>query len=280
MDGTFGALWRDRFATDPPAAAAADAAPDPATARLLAHRTHRRYADRPVGEAAVAALLAAALSAPSKSDLQQVSILRIADPGLRARIAALIPAMPWIGAAPEFFVFCGDNRRIRRVCALRGLDYANDTMDAVLNAAIDAALAMQAMIAAAEIAGLGACPISHVRDHVERIAGMLDIPDGVFPISGLCIGHPAAEGFVSVRLPPSVTVHTDRYDDGALAEEVEAYDRRRDARYAIPAARRKHVDVFGDAEFYGWSEDKARQMAVDDGRTMRAFLEGKGFALA
>lgn len=278
MDGTFGALWRDRFATEPPEGASA--APDPATARLLAHRTHRRYADRPVDEAAVAALLAAALSAPSKSDLQQVSILRIADPGLRARIAALIPAMPWIGAAPEFFVFCGDNRRIRRVCALRGLDYANDTMDAVLNAAIDAALAMQAMIAAAEIAGLGACPISHVRDHVERIAEMLEIPDGVFPISGLCIGHPAEEGFVSVRLPPSVTVHTDRYDDGALAEEIEAYDRRRDARYAIPAGKRKHVDLFGDPEFYGWSEDKARQMAVEDGRTMRAFLAARGFALA
>ena len=83
-------------------------------------------------------LLAAGLSAASKSDLQQVSLIRIADRAVRGRIGALLSSMPWIVQAPEFFVVCGDNRRIRRVCELRGLAYANDTMDAVLNAAVDA----------------------------------------------------------------------------------------------------------------------------------------------
>ncbi len=278
MTRTFGALWRDRFATEPPDGA--DAVPDPAVARLLAHRTHRRYADRPIAPAMLSTLVAASLSAPSKSDLQQVAIIRIDAPDIRSRIAALIPSMPWIAAAPEFFIFCGDNRRIRRICALRGRDYANDTMDAVLNAAIDAAIAMQAMIACAEIAGLGACPISHVRDHVDRIAALLAIPDGVFPIAGLCLGYPAQEGHVSVRLPPEVSVHTDRYDDGALEAGIDAYDRRRDARHSIPSEKYKRRDRFGTPEFYGWSEDKARQMAVEDGRTMRAYLDRKGFSLA
>ena len=278
MSKSFGALWRERFATE--AQHGASEMPDPALARLLAHRTHRRYTDQPIDEAMVSMLLGCALSAPSKSDLQQVAIIRIRDARTRTGIAALIPSMPWIAAAPEFFIFCGDNHRIRRICEMRGLSYANDTMDAVLNATIDAAIAMQAMIAAAEIAGLGACPISHVRDHVDTVADMLSIPDGVFPISGLCLGHPAQQGFTTVRLPPTVTVHTDRYDDSDLAAEIEAYDRRRDSRYSIPADKHKHTDRIGTPAFYGWSEDKARQMALNDGQTMRAYLAAKGFALA
>ncbi len=275
---TLDALWRDRFAFDNRGLAGERA--DPAVERLLAHRTHRLYTDEPVPAPVLDALLAAALSAASKSDLQQVSIIRIRDRAVRERIGALIPGMPWIVQAPEFFVFCGDNRRIRRVCALRGLDYANDTMDAVLNAAIDAAIAMQTLACAAEIIGLGCCHISHVRDHAETIAGMLEIPDHVFPIAGFCLGYPAREGFVSVRLPPSATVHTDRYDDSGLEGEIDGYDRRRGARYSIPEAKYKHTDRFGTPGFYGWSEDKARQMAVDDGRTMRAYLEKAGFSLA
>ena len=277
MGKTLDVLWRDRFALDNPALEGADA--DPAVERLLAHRTQRLYTDEPVPEAVLDTLLAAALSAASKSDLQQVSLIRIADRAIRARIGALIPSMPWIVQAPEFFIVCGDNRRIRRVCELRGLAYANDTMDAVLNATIDAAIAMQQMVCAAEIMGLGCCHISHVRDHVETIADMLEIPDHVFPIAGLCIGWPAREGFVSVRLAPSATVHVDRYDDSRLQDEIDGYDRRRDARYSIPPEKYKHANRFGVPALYGWSEDKARQMALEDGRTMRAYLEKAGFAL-
>ena len=225
MSKPLGALWRDRFELDNPALE--NEAADPAVERLIAHRTQRLYADDPVPAPVLDTLIAAALSAATKSDLQQVSFIRIRDRALRERIGALLPGMPWIVQAPEFFVVCGDNRRIRRVCALRGLPYENDTMDAVLNATIDAAIAMQQMVCAAEIMGLGCCHISHVRDHVETIAEMLEIPDHVFPISGLCVGWPAREGFVSVRLAPSATIHTDRYDDSRLADEIDGYDRRR-----------------------------------------------------
>ena len=44
----------------------------PALRRILLRRTHRRYADRPVAPELLRLLLAAALSASSKSDFQQV----------------------------------------------------------------------------------------------------------------------------------------------------------------------------------------------------------------
>ena len=85
--------------------------------RILLRRTHRHYAPRPVSKGLVTLLTAAALSASSKSDFQQASIIRVLEPETRAALAALIPAMPWIGTAPVFLVFCGDARRSSALAA-------------------------------------------------------------------------------------------------------------------------------------------------------------------
>lgn len=248
-------------------------------AQLLSHRTHRAYKDEPVDDELVEVLLACALSTPSKSDLQQVSIVRITDMDLRGRIGALIPAMPWIVSAPEFFVFCGDSRRIRRICELRGKPFANDHLDAFLNAASDAAMTLEAMIVAAEAVGLGCCPISVIRNHIDAVAELLDLPDWVFPLAGLCMGHPVRPGFVSVRVPPSMAVHTNGYDDGKFEAELDAYDRHRDSAYHIPAEKQRMNDTYGEAAFYGWSEDKARQVSVRERDGVGPYLRRKGFNL-
>ena len=44
------------------------------------------------------------------------------------------------------------------------------------------------------------------------------------------------------------TVHTDRYDDGALPAQLEAYDRRREARYATPREGQRYLDRYGYAD--------------------------------
>src|SRR5687768_10712115 len=84
-------------------------------ARSLEHRTHRRYAARPVEPDLLRLLFACALSAPSKSDLQQAEIIHVTDAGRRKTIVDTIPDMPWILDAPVFLVFCGNNRRIRQI---------------------------------------------------------------------------------------------------------------------------------------------------------------------
>ncbi len=249
-------------------------------ASLLAHRTHRRFTDAPVDEEWVELILAAAFSAPSKSDLQQASVVRILDPEKRRAIAALIPDMPWIGTVPVFMIFLGDNRRIRRVSEMRGHAFANDNIDSFMNAAADTALVLQNAIRAATALGLGCCPISVVRNHIEKIGELLALPDCVYPLAGLCIGHPAQEGYVSLRLPLSVTVHTDTYDDSDLEAGVDGYDRRRDAAYSIPAEKQRYLERYGEAPFYGWSEDKARQVSLPERDRFRAYLENNGFSLS
>lgn len=245
--------------------------------RMLAHCSHRDYAARPVDEATLGLLFACALSAPSKSDLQQADIVHVADPAKRTAIADLIPDMPWVRAAPVFLVFCGNNRRLRLISQMRGKTFANDHLDAFFNATLDAGIVLATFLQAAAAMGLGCCPISVIRDHAEAISPLLELPQWVFPVAGLCVGYPAGEGAISPRLPFELTVHRDRYHDAGLAQHIDAYDHRRHR--LRPYRNQRGRERFGRAEFYGWSEDKARQYAqpqrVDFGRFVRA----KGFKL-
>jgi nitroreductase len=251
-----------------------DAPENPWIKQVLLRRTQRRYDSRPVPEAVVRLILAATFSTSSKSDFQQASVIRLEDRAQRDKLAALLPDMPQIGAAPLFLVFLGDARRLEEVSRH---PVANGTLEGFFNATVDAALAMQTCILAAETLGLGTCPISHLRNHIEAVGEILALPDKVFPIAGLCLGYPAQQGFVSMRLPPDATVHRDRYDDTAIAA-VEAYDRRRDARHSLKD-RQKSPERFGTAEFYGWSEDKARQAMTREGSGFAAWIKAHGFDL-
>src|SRR5262249_57319981 len=95
----------------------------------------------------------------------------------------------------------------------------------LFNATVDAAIALEAFVAAAEAAGLGCCPISVIRNHAEEVSELLGLPDHVFPVAGLGVGIPATPAFVSARLPLGLTVHRDRYTD-ATDEKVRPYDTR------------------------------------------------------
>lgn len=233
---------------------------------LLAHRSYRTYLNQPVDASLLKLLMACALSSPSKSDLQQADIIQIIDPKKRAAIAELIPGMPWVREAPVFLVFCGNGRRIRQVSELRGETFANDHLDAFFNAAVDAAIVMATFINAAEAAGLGCCPISAVRNHCTAVNRLLELPDLVFPVAGMCVGYPDKEGHVSQRLPLDVTVHTDTFDETGLEQQIERYDRRRAA--AMPESQR-----------YFWSEAKAKQYSEPHRTDFGGFVRGKGFKL-
>ena len=246
--------------------------------RVLSRKTVRRYSDRMPAEELLDLLVACALSASAKSDFQQASILRVRDFEKRAAIGELFPAMPWIAIAPVFFLFLGDARRLQRIGEMRGKPVENGTLEGFFNASIDAALAMQTMILCAESAGLGVCPISVIRNEVDKVAAILGLPDLVFPVAGLCLGYPQGEGYVSLRLPRGVTTHSDRYDDDALGAGIVDYDLRRHALHAIPKEQQRSNAEYGEAAFYGWSEDKARQAAKAEGAAFPPYLRAHGFS--
>lgn len=229
-----------------------------ALAALNERSVCRRYRPDPVPEALVRLLCATALAAPTKSDLQQATLVRVAEPAKRSAICALLPGSPWLAGAPELFVFCADGWRLRRLFQRRDREFPNEHLDAFFNATVDAALALGAFVAAAELAGLGTCPISQIRDHVAKVDELLELPDWVVPVAGLALGYPEVKEPLSARLALSATVHTDRYDRAAVERELDAYDSRR--------AR-------------DWSGDKVRQYSTVWRADFGAFVQRKRFRL-
>ncbi|MDO9708229.1 nitroreductase family protein [Paracraurococcus lichenis] len=270
-------LIRGRYGLRPeePLPFAPPAEVPPGLAAILDRRVTRRYAPDPVPEPLLQTLLAAAQSAPSKSDLQQYAIIVIQDAGKIARIADWIGGMDWIRQAPVFLLFCGDIRRGRRACEIHGRAHANDNVDTFVNATADAALALGFTVMAAEAAGLGTCPISYVRNHVEKIGPLCGLPPGVYPVAGLTLGFPMGErNWLSPRLPQHVVVHRERYDDSGLAAALPAYDAAR------PPAKPRYPEIHGaKPEGCGWSENAARQLSVPERFGLRTWLKLQGLSL-
>jgi nitroreductase/FMN reductase [NAD(P)H] len=243
---------------------------------LTGRRVLRRYRPEPVAPGLLRLLCAAALSAPSKSDLQQADILIVRDQNKRAVIEGLLTEMPWVKEAPVFLVFLANGRRIPRLAAAREKPFPNRHLDMFFNASVDAAIVLASFIRAADAVGLGCCPISVIRDHSARISELLELPERVIPVAGMTLGWPAEKGYISPRLPLDVTVHEDSFKDDDLLAQVDAYDRRR---AGIHKYRPRDPARWGEAKFYGWSEDKARQYGVPQRADFGAFVRGKGFSL-
>lgn len=246
-------------------------------ARIAAHRVHRRYLAKPIEPALLRLLCACALSAPSKSDLQQADILIVRDAAKRRTIQALLPEMPWIADAPVFLVFLASGARLPRIAALRGKPFPNDHLDQFHNAVSDASIVLATFLRAASAVGLGCCPISVIRDHAATVSELLALPPRVIPLAGMAVGWPAETGVITPRLDLACTLHEDTYDDSDPAQRIDASDRRRAA--ALPYRRQRAPERWGTAPFYGWSEDKARQYADPQRADFGTFVRGRGFGL-
>ncbi len=246
---------------------------------LLSRRSIRLYKDEEVSDTLLDVLLGCAQSAPSKSNLQQYSIIVVKDQAIRDQLAPWCPRTTGLERKPVLLVFCADIRRNQRIGEFRNRPNVNNNMDAFLNATVDAALAMGFFVTAAEAAGLGTAPLSSLRDNMYAVADILEMPDGVFPIAGVMAGWPEAPGYVNQRLPQSVVVHRDRYDDSNLEAGIDEYDQTRHAAFPIPEERQTHTDLWGVAEFYGWSEHISRQLGKPERPEFKAFLQSHGFDL-
>jgi nitroreductase len=249
--------------------------------KIAGHRSHRRFLPRAIEPDLLKLLCACALSAPSKSDLQQCDIVIVSDRAIRQGIVATIPDMPWIMDAPVFLVFAANGARLPFVARLHDKPFPNDHLDQFFNAAVDAGIVMTNFIRAASAVGLGCCPISAIRDQPQTVSDLLQMPDRVIPVAGLCVGWPAQAGEITPRLSLTTTIVENTYGghdlagEQDLASEIGAYDRRRGA--LRPYRRQRNVEQWGEVPVYGWSEDKARQYAVPTRMDFGRFVRGKGF---
>jgi nitroreductase len=244
--------------------------------RIAGRGSARAFTDEPVDPNLLRMLLGVAFSSPTKSDLQQRDVVVVDDPKLRFELHDIIRHR-WLDTTPVMLVVCGNNRRQRQVHEWRQKPFANDHLDAFFNASVDAAILLANLVVAAEAVGLGACPLSQIRNDATRASGLLGLPDHVFPVAALALGWPAKVPEIEPRLPLALTVHHNRFDDERARALIDGYDQRRDRIH--PYARQRYEEEYGSAEFYGWSEEKARHYSKPERADFGDFVQGKGFKL-
>jgi nitroreductase len=195
----------------------------------LARRSVRRFGARDVTEAELAALVAAAQSAPTSSNLQAWSVIAVRDPERKARLAALAAGQEFVAQAPLFLVWIADLGRARRLAARHGTDVAAaDYLETTIIGFVDTALAAQNAVLAAQSFGLGSVFVGALRNHPEEVAAELDLPPHAVAAFGLAIGEPdpAEEADIKPRLPLGAVLHRERYDAAGADAHITVYDER------------------------------------------------------
>jgi len=247
--------------------------------QIISRGSIRKFTKKKVSDEILESLIATAQSAPTKSNLQQYSILIVSDKKNKKKIAELLKETRWALEAPVFFLFLADIRRNQLITEYKGYEYKNNNMDHFMNAVIDSALSMQSLIIAAESWGLGICPISMVRNHLEEIKHICELPKGVFPIAGLSVGWPAEKKTISPRLSKNLIFHKNKYSDEKIIEELKNYDELFFKKNPIPVSKQRHVDKYGPAEKGTWSENISRQLSVPERLDFSNWLKNNGFDL-
>jgi nitroreductase len=200
----------------------------------LGHRSVRRFLPGPLAPSVLPTLVAAAQSAPTSSNLQLWSVVAVTDPARLARIATLSGEQDHVRDAPLLLVWIADLARVRALAASRSAPvHATGYLETTMTAFLDAALAAQNAVVAAESLGLGTVYLGGVRDDPEALAAELKLPRGTAPVVGLVVGRPdpACPGRVKPRLPQAVVLHHETYDMARQLRSLGAYERRMTAFY-------------------------------------------------
>lgn len=200
---------------------------NPTLETLLNHKSVRQYLSKPLPENALELLISAAQSAASSSNLQLWSVIAITDAEGKKRLSALANHQTHIEQAPLFLVWLADVTRLETLLKQENFDAQTlYQLDFFLIAVIDAALAAQNAVVAAEAQGWGTVYIGALRHNVYQVAEELKLPQGVFPVFGLCVGYEDPQQNIEIkpRLAQSAILHHETYQAQHPETEINQYD--------------------------------------------------------
>lgn len=122
---------------------------------------------------------------------------------------------PYVVENGYLFVFVIDYYRHHLVDqhAETDMENAYGSTEGLLVGAIDAALVAENIAVTAEDMGYGIVFLGSLRNDVERVREILDLPDYVFPVFGMAVGEPADDenGAAKPRLPFDHVFHHNKY---------------------------------------------------------------------
>lgn len=248
----------------------------PTIEQIQRHGSVREYLTKGVSRELIQKIVQAGQRAATSSNLQTYSVVITLEEKIRSQLRILCGDQKHISQAPVFLTWCADFSRLHRVCQHQGYSLEAGYLENFLVASVDCALAMQNAGLAAESLGLGFCYIGAIRNNPEQIIELLDLPEYVFPISGMTLGWPVKPPRVRPRLPLRAVLHWERYDAQDL-QELKSYDREMIATGIYSGRQVSGPDA--PEEQYGWMEHSARRVAEPHRPELRRAVENAGFTL-
>ena len=174
-----------------------------ATLKVIKNRRSVRiYDPTPLTQKEKDQILEASLRAPTAGAMMLYTIIEVEDQALKDRLAETCDHQPFIATAPYLLLYVADYQRWMDLYAAAGSETRAAELgiaprwpaegDLVL-ALMDALIAAQTAVLAAESLGIGSCYIGDIIENWEAHREMFDLPRYTFPAALLCFGRPAGE---------------------------------------------------------------------------------------
>ena len=234
---------------------------------LTNHRSIRKFTDRTLDDDLAESIIGAGFAAATSSNLQGTTVIRVRNPETRAAIAELAGGQSYVETAAAFFVWCADLHRSSVACELGGGEFHGGMTEHFIIAATDCAIAAQSAVVAAESVGLGICYIGGIRNDPAQMTELLDLPEQVVPLFGLCLGWPDQDPALKPRLPLSVTLKEETYDESGDVAGIEAYDEQ---------MREYYRERTGGKIDRTWSADMSALLGKESRSHMASYLDSQG----
>lgn len=235
---------------------------------LKSHRSIRKFTDKAIDPDVLNNIFLAGQAAATSSFLQGSTIIRVQNKSTRKSLARLAGNQPYVESAAEFMIFCADLKRAGNYCKEYGKPFEGDYTEHFIIATVDVALMAQSLVTAAESVGLGICYIGGIRNNPVDVSRLLELPIGVYPVFGLCLGYPDQDPEIKPRLPLSVILKDEVYNERGDQEKIREYDEK---------IRDYYRTRTGGGHGISWTEQVATLLSEKSRPHIKAFLEEQGF---
>ncbi|GAK48443.1 nitroreductase [Secundilactobacillus oryzae JCM 18671] len=172
--------------------------------QLTNHKSIRSFTNEKLTEAEINSLVSAAQHASTSTFSQQYSIISVTD-AKQKQILGEISGHHWLENSGHFFLMVVDQYRNLQLADQAGAKPdVLGTTDKFLAGVMDAAIATESIMVAAESMGLGGTIMGSILNDSKRVIDTFKLPQLTFPILGIALGHPAATPSLKPRLPEAL----------------------------------------------------------------------------
>ena len=178
---------------------------------ILKRRSVRRFDRRAVSGDIIKAIVKAGQRAPTSCGTQFYSFILVNDTRERREILNLVTENRVLQSAPIWIFVCSDVARPLKMFKSLRLDCYLGEVTGLIDSVIDASLAAENMVIAAESLGLNSVFTIYHWKAIQEISRLLSLPRNVLPLLLLCIGYSAEKSTVRPRWNTNVVMHKNRY---------------------------------------------------------------------